>query len=286
MRLTLYEAAFAALARIGGAQARGPIAQVTLFGGLASTTFWPIGHALAQFAGWRGAVFAYAGFALLTLPLHLAIPDTRHDDGDRNAAAPSLPPPAGRQRDEIVAGSFYAVVATLVSFLNSGMSAEMIPILAGLGIAAAAAVWIATLRGVGQSLSRLSEVLFSGHVHPLNLNLLAAVILPLSFAIGLFSQYLAAALAFAFLYGAGNGIATITRGTLPLVLFDYRRYGALTGRLLMPSFFLAALAPTGYAYVIERFGKSGALDFSLILAAASLAASIGLRAMFLPPRRE
>src|SRR5690348_4514670 len=34
MRLTLYDAAFAALARIGGARAHGPMSQITLFGGL------------------------------------------------------------------------------------------------------------------------------------------------------------------------------------------------------------------------------------------------------------
>ena len=56
MRLTLYEAAFAALARIGGPDARRPISQITLLGGLASTVFWPIGHALAERLGWRGAV--------------------------------------------------------------------------------------------------------------------------------------------------------------------------------------------------------------------------------------
>ena len=43
MRLTLYEAAFAALARIGGPEARRPMSQITLLGGLASTVFWPIG---------------------------------------------------------------------------------------------------------------------------------------------------------------------------------------------------------------------------------------------------
>lgn len=74
MRMTLYDAAFAALARIGGAAARRPISQITLLGGLASTSFWPIGQWLADALGWRGAVLVYAGFALLTLPLHATIP--------------------------------------------------------------------------------------------------------------------------------------------------------------------------------------------------------------------
>jgi hypothetical protein len=40
-------------------------------------------------------------------------------------------------------------------------------------------------------------------------------------------------LAFAFLHGACNGILTISRGTLPLVLFDHQSYGRLVGALIM-----------------------------------------------------
>src|SRR5207237_6528179 len=80
MRLTLYDAAFAALARVGGPQARAPMSQITFVGGLASTVFWPLGQALADAFGWRGALFAYAGLALLTVPLHMAIPNVRYDE--------------------------------------------------------------------------------------------------------------------------------------------------------------------------------------------------------------
>ena len=281
MRLTLYEAAFASLARIGGPQARGPIAQVTLFGGLSSTLFWPIGHGLADIAGWRGAVLVYAGLALLTIPLHLAIPNARFDGRSLASARNESMPQRKLPREQLVAALFYAIITTLASFLNSGMSAHMIPILASLGMGASVSVWIATLRGIGQSLARLIDVLFGAGLHPLQLNLIAALILPLAFAAGLLSgPFVIAAIAFAFGYGAGNGIATITRGTLPLALFDISSYGALTGRLLMPSFLLAALAPMGYAFVIERFGESGALIFSFVLAALLLAASLAFAALY------
>ena len=89
-----------------------------------------------------------------------------------------------------------------------------------------------------------------------------------------------AAIAFAFLYGAGNGLLTITRGTLPLVLFDPRTYGALVGRLLVPSFFLSAAAPLVYAVVIERFGDTAALAMSLGIALVIVAAGIVLYTRF------
>ncbi len=281
MRLTLYDAAFAALARIGGPGAKRAIAQVTLLGGLASTVFWPLGHGLAESFGWRGALFAYAGFALLTLPLHLAIPKGRF--GDRPAAETKPPPPplAGDRRDRFIAGALYAVIVTLTSFLNAGMSAHMIAILMGLGLAAAAAVWISSLRGIGQSSARLCEVLFGRRLHPLDLNLGATSVLPLCFAIGLFSgQIPAAALGFAFLYGAGNGLVTITRGTLPLVLFDHETYGARVGALLMPSFTLAAAGPLIFATVIESFGPRGGLTLAAACGGVVLAASIALKLRF------
>ena len=273
MRLTLYDAAFAALARIAGPEAGRPIAQITLLGGLASTVFWPIGNLLAEALGWRGAVFVYAGIAVLTVPLHLAIPPGRFE---RPANAPEDPPPPSRA-DERLAGLLYAVIAMLTNFLNSGMSAHMIGILAGLGLATSLSVWIATLRGIGQSAARLSGVLFGGRIPPLTLNMIAASALPISFLAGLFSGgTLVAAVGFAFLYGAGNGIATITRGTMPLVLFDNRRYWAITGKLLMPGFMLSALAPLAYALVIEHWGPAAALLMSVLAALITLAASITL----------
>jgi hypothetical protein len=142
-------------------------------------------------------------------------------------------------------------------------------------------VWIASLRGVGQSSARIWEILFGRRIHPLTLNLLGGLLLPVCFAAGLLSGQLAvAAVALAFLSGAGNGILAITRGTLPLVLFDPRAYGAVTGRLLVPSLVLSAAAPVTYAFVIERAGETGALVLSIGLGALALAAAMALRVMF------
>lgn len=287
MRLTLYDAAFASLARIGGQQARRPIAQITLLGGLASTVFWPLGHLLADHLGWRGAVLAYAAIALLTVPLHLAIPDGRHEARAPDPADAGNRPLAVDRRDVVLAGGLYAMIATFANFLNAGMSAHMIGILTGLGVTASVAVWIATLRGVGQSASRLCEVLFGRRIRPLSLNLAATALLPLCFVAGLFGgQAAIAALAFAFCYGAANGIVTITRGTVPLVLFDHRTYGSFVGRLIAPSFILSAAAPVVYAFVIERFGEDAALLLSFGVAVAAFAAAAVLKVRFGSARGE
>ncbi|MCK8783023.1 MFS transporter [Roseomonas sp. NAR14] len=282
MRCCLYDAAFATLARLGGPAAGRPISQITLLGGLASTVFWPVGEALAAPLGWRGALVAYAGIALLTVPLHLAIPATGRPApaaGPAGAARMRASArPALRGRELRVAAALYALLAVLINVLNAAMSAHMIGLLIGLGLGGTLAVWIATLRGIGQSLARLCEVASGSRLHPLDLNLAATAALPACFLLALLTAaFPPAAIGFAFLYGAGNGLLTITRGTLPLVLFDPQAYGAVVGRLLAPSFLLSAAAPLAFALVIERYGERAALGLALALASAAFGAALYLR---------
>lgn len=276
MRMTLYEAAFAALARIAGAGARTAISQITLLGGLALTVFWPVGHFLADAFGWRTAVMIYGGFALANIPLYLMLPEGRYE---APAAVAGTAPPV--REGERLAAALYTVSVTLVTVLSAAMSSHMVPILIGLGVAAPAAVWISTVRGIGQSIARLGEVASGTRTHPLRLNVFASALLPVAFVAGLFGgESLVAALAFAFVYGAGNGLSTITRGSMPLVLFDPAGYGARAGRLVAPGFFLAAAAPVIYAAVIARLGEAAALVLSGVLALIILAAGVILQRRF------
>ncbi|QEI06578.1 MFS transporter [Pigmentiphaga aceris] len=279
MRLCLYEAAFATLARIGGVQARRAIGQITLFGGLASTVMWPVGHALAGAMGWRGALLVYAVFSLATLPLYRGLPPDRRVTVTASAAA--LPTWLARTPAQYrQAAILFSVIAMLTSFLAAGNAAHMLNILGGMGLDPALAVGIAALWGIGQVLARLGEFLFGQRIDPLKLNLLIACLLPLCFLAGLAASVPVAAAIFSFCYGACNGLFTISKGTLPLVLFDHRRYGALTGRLLVPSFLLTATAPLLYAAIITNVGAKAAMGMALAVACVVLGASAWLVWMF------
>ena len=287
MRMSLYDAAFASLVRIGGPAARKPISQITLLGGLASTALWPVGAALADRLGWRGALVCYAGFALLTLPLHLAIPRGRHGD-DGAPTGPTPPPPLARTaRDRTVAALLFAASTTLASTLNSAMSAHMIGLLSGLGMGTALAVWASSLRGIGQSLARLAEIASGSRLTPLALGVVATSIIPLGFMFGLGAGIsVAAGLAFAFLYGCGFGLNTITRGTQPLVLFDPASYGAIMGRLVAPSFYLSAMAPAAYAALLDSYGPGVAMKVAAGWSLAILVPALVLWLRFRKPRPE
>ena len=276
MRCCLYDAAFASLARIAGPNARRPISQITLLGGLSATCFWPIGQFLSEWLGWRGTFVVYAGLALFTLVAHLSLPSVRHekDEGDDKAGAF---PRADPDQSVRLQAFCFVMIVMLGNALHAGMSAHMISILGDLGLGAGIAVAVASVRGIGQSLGRLLEVLSGSRLHPVRLNLLAASILPLAFMVGLASGVsLIAAFAFSFFYGVGTGLLTITRGTLPLVLFENRRYGSYVGKLLVPSFIASAAAPFVFAVVVERFGGNFALYFSLVLLVCVLGSSVAL----------
>jgi MFS family permease len=279
MRLTLYEAAFAALARVGGPAAKRPISQITLLGGLSSTVFWPIGNFLAAALGWRGAVMVYAGIALATALLHLSIPDTRYAAPAEASRSP-VDARGNVGRGRFAPALLYATSAALANFMNSSMSSQMIGILVALGLASGVAVSVATLRGIGQSAARLCEFMFGGRLHPLDLNILASAVLPMAFVAGLFGDSIIFAMVFALLYGAGNGLLTITRGTLPLILFDPREYGAVAGALLTPSFLAAAAAPLICALLAESFGEQAVLYLSLVLGCGVLSCALTLRWTF------
>ena len=66
------DAVFAALGRIYGRGARGPITNLTLFGGFASTLCWPLSAFMIEQTNWRTACFIYAAIHLLVpLPLQM-----------------------------------------------------------------------------------------------------------------------------------------------------------------------------------------------------------------------
>jgi len=282
MRCCLYDAAFAALARIAGPEARRPISQITLLGGLSATCFWPIGQSLMDWFGWRGALLIYAGLALLTLVVHWPLPSDRYETGRDPVVTDSSSRLTGDRRNQMRAVCF-VVIVMLGNALHAGMSAHLISILGQLGLGAGLAVAVASVRGIGQSTGRLVEVLSGSRLHPIDLNIVAAVILPVAFVVGLASGVsVMAAFSFSFVYGIGTGLLTITRGALPLVLFENRSYGTYVGKLLVPSFVASAAAPFLFAWVIERLGAFAALYVSLFLLALVLAASLALKALQAP----
>ena len=291
MRLCLYDAAFAALARIGGPDTRRAMAIITLFGGLASTVFWPLAAWLNSELGWRNALWVHALLLAATALLHLALPD-HAPASQRKGGGQSEPPASGPPTvPEVAAGgdgwlqagirapdiAAFAVVAVAVLYLQTALAAHLLAVLDGLGASPAQVVAWASLMGLGQVAGRLAALGLADRIHPLRLNLLPGLLLTASFGLALLASHGSIALpGFVLLYGAGNGIATITRGTVPLVLFAHDRYGEAVGRILRPAFLLSATAPVSFALLLESGGARGLATAALGIAALVLLASTRL----------
>ena len=259
----LYEAAFATLVRLYGHQSRNAIAGVTLFGGFASTVGWPLSSWLDVQVGWRGACWGWAALhLLLALPLNALLPKARPLgatpapapvspalSADASAAAPAATPRTASLRTSLLLSFVFAVTW----FSSTAMAAHLPGLLAAAGATLASAVALGALVGPAQVGARLLEFGVLRRVHPLLSARLAALLHPLGAAILGLAGLPAAAL-FVVLHAAGNGILTIAKGTLPLVLFGPTGYGERQGLLMVPARIAQALAPWLFGLCLERFG--------------------------------
>jgi MFS family permease len=275
MAMGLYEAAFSTLAGIYGRKARGPITGITLLAGLASTVCWPISAYLEAEVGWRMAcLFWAAAHITLGLPLNrFLVPlGTQPIPSATNEAA--HPAPGGDRRLQNHAMALLALVFAVTWFTSTAMAAHLPRLLQETGASPATAVAAAALVGPAQVAGRLVEFGVLQRFHPLLSARLAAIAHPLG-ALAVIAFGAPAAAVFTVLHGAGNGILTIAKGTLPLALFGPAAYGLRQGNLMVPARFGEAAAPFLFALLMGRYGIM-ALLVSSTLGLAGLAALLAL----------
>lgn len=272
--LVLYDAAFAGLAQaVGEARARRAITLMTLFGGFASTVFWPLTLALSELWGWRGAWAAFAGLHLLVcLPLHLSLPRLGRGPATATAeaAAPAFAPLARHLHGRAMV--LLALGLSLSWAVMSAFAAQWVPVMAAVGLSQGAAVTAGALMGPAQVGARVLEMVFAGHRHPMvtavfAMGCLCAAVMVLALGpVGLLT-----ASVFAVLFGVGQGLATMVRGTVPLALFGMTGYAARLGRLASLRMLVAAIAPFAMAAAMAGLGPWITLWLTAGLAALSLA---------------
>jgi MFS family permease len=216
MGMGLYEAAFATLTRIYGTGARKSITGITLIAGFASTVGWPLTTWLGAEYGWRAACQIWALIHIcVALPFNLSLPRaTPLDHAPRSASGTS---PRPERQSETFAMGVLAYMFAAASFVSSGMSAILPSVLVAFGATPAEALLAGTLVGPAQVGARLLEAGLLNRFHPLLSARLAMLMNPIG-VVTLIAGGSLFAPVFAVLYGAGNGIITIARGTLPLVL--------------------------------------------------------------------
>lgn len=276
MAAGLYDAAFATLGRLFGESARASMSGLTLLGGFASTLGWPLIAALEHQLGWRYTCFVLASAHLaIGLPIHLLLIPRVTETAVATARIAK-----GSETDPLptsIRSTFLLVAAllTLQSLVISSISVHLLDVLKQLGFATATALAIGMVIGPSQVVGRLAEFSIGRNLHPTWSTRLGVLFCLVGIGFLFPAKSWLAFVAMA-PYGAGNGILTITRGTLPLVLFGSEGYGARMGLLASPMLVAQAIGPIGAAVVLETSGSLTLVGLLSGLAVLSLIASTRL----------
>jgi MFS family permease len=283
----LYDPAFATLGRLFGESGRSAITTLTLFGGFASTVCWPLSAFLEAHLGWRGVCFTYAAFQLiLALPIYLFVLPR---EPRRPIIEPVTTAPAtfASERTATARRGVFLLLATtitLASVISTVISVHLLTVLQAKGLALAAAVSLGALVGPSQVAARTIEMLIARFHHPIWTKIVATSLVASGLtALWIGSPIITVALV---LYGAGIGLESIARGTLPLAIFGPERYPVIMGRIAMPSLIAQAAAPTIGALLLKAEGTDGALAVFFAVAAgnALLAVCLLLMLKYQPAR--
>jgi MFS family permease len=266
MGLGLYDAAFGALGRIYGHNARRAITGITLLAGFASTIGWPLTALGLDRIGWRDTCFAWAALHIVIglplnwfgLPRTLAAHAETHSDGRK----PTIP----MDRTMVLLALAFALAWTV----TAAMAVHLPRILEAAGATSVQAIAAGALIGPAQVAARIAEAGLLNRYHPLISARLACLTHPLGAAVlGIASG--GAFGAFAILHGVGNGVLTIARGTLPLAIFGPVNYGYRLGLLGAPARLSQAMAPLLFGLMIDYLGERVLIVSSLLSLSAFIA---------------
>lgn len=251
----LTTAAQIAVAEIAGENARQSIGVLALFGGLASTIFWPLANALDDSVGWRAALVVFAGsFLVVCLPLiRWAIP----------AHAPVAKTTDTAATSEITLDwtAFWLMAGAIAAngFITWGFSLTLIPLFEDRGLMRTEAVAIASSLGLVQIGARAVDVLGGRRWSGLTTGLVASAVLPLAYVLLLAGSGSTVVFAFVALYGLAGGAMAVARSTIPLAVFPRAAYARVSMRLALPLNLAFALAPPVFGAILTHASAGAAL---------------------------
>jgi predicted MFS family arabinose efflux permease len=263
MACVLYSPVFAVVTRRFPADFRRAIITLTFLGGLASTVFIPTGAWLIAQWGWRDAMLALAALHLFVcLPLHaLLLRGARRRRPPETAnAAPSADPAAlaalVRSPPFVGIGLFMV----LMTAATAALPAHMISLLREHALPEAWVVTVPALIGAFQVLGRVLLYVLERHLDVHRANRWIPALIPLGLLALLVSPWLAGAhqavvLLFVLLFGMGNGMLTIVKGTAMAQYVSQPHVAALNGVLGIPLALARAAAPLALGWAWSLGGS-------------------------------
>lgn len=253
MGMGLYDALFASLGKKYGKGTSKVIVQVTLIASLAPTISWSFVSLLLSNYGWRTACFIYAAILVVTiLPIHrFAFPST----GNKAAKLPRPDHKGAVPKEQFRSKIFYLLLInfTLGAILTTGIIIHLIDILLDKKMAMPTILSIVAFLGPSQAGVRVLDMLL-----PEKAPVKTAIISAVATLIGILLFFLDPKIAFLgiILFGMGNGMRSILRGTLPLSIFGQESYALVMGKLARVPLIAQALTPFIGGFLIQQFSVS------------------------------
>jgi MFS family permease len=249
MAAVLYAPAFAVVTRRFPLDFRRAIILMTFLGGLASTVFIPLTAWLMALWGWRHAFIALAALHLLVCaPLHALALRGAPRPVPRVAAAD---PQAVKGVSDFIFSAPFLLIGVFVVLLMAvtvALPAHMVSLLRENGLREVWVIAIPAGIGVIQVLGRLLLYFFEHHVDPHLANRLIPCLIPIGLLALLAAplsadRQVGAVLLFVLLYGLGNGMLTIVKGTAIAQYVNRDHVATLNGALGLPLALARAAAP-------------------------------------------
>jgi len=273
MAATLYDPAFAVISRLFAANYRRAITMLTLFGGFASTVFWPLTQFLIAEIGWRQALLVLAALNLIVcVPVHWWVLSPASPSPHRRPVVPAGP---GAFRAALRTPVFYLLTLAFTgnALVFSATQVHLMSMLQAKQLSAASAALVGAMIGPMQVTGRVLELAFASRLSASAVGILAMAFLPIALWVlhiaGVQWPLLAA---FAVIYGIGNGAMTIVRGAIPAELFGRDAYGAINGAMAAPVTVAKAAGPLVAALLFASLGGyDGTLLVLIVIGAVATA---------------
>jgi MFS family permease len=238
---TLYTPVFAVVTRRFPQDFRRAIITMTFLGGLASSVFIPLSAWLIAAFGWRQALLVLALIHLVVCaPLHAICLRGAPRAGPVQASSEHSPVTLLRSAPFLLIGVF--VVGMMG--ITAAIPPHLISLLRESGVREAWVIAIPATIGVMQVLGRLLLYFFEHRFDLHVANRCIPLLIPLALgALIAGAASPAAGLAFVVLYGLGNGMLTIVKGTAIAQYVSREHVASLNGALGLPQAVARAIAP-------------------------------------------
>lgn len=270
--MTLYEAAFAVVARLAPTDYRRGITTITLLGGLASTCFIPLTHFLVEYLGWRETLLVYAAIMVMicaAIPLFMLSPSVRAVPLEEEK--PSSAPVFNLVKHM---PAFWLLIVAYVShaFFYTALLFNLLPFLAERGFSSTAAVGVYALIGPAQVAGRAALLTIDRYMSTALAGILAtAVPIVAVLLLTIIAPGGLAAIAFPLLFGCSMGVKTVVAATAAPEFLRQKSYGALQGLIALPVALAMASAPFVSSLLWTHGGSRLLIGVLAVMAVASFA---------------